>query len=129
MEARAAAHPRMYGVLPQTVGNGFVQIPTAGESEAFPFTKGGWQGGVRTPEEFNRMMRSAMRAPVAKWKAEGKGFRFREKVYVAGEGEEGDEEDGKDKEEPTEDAEKKSETTEHSERKEKEQERQRQMAT
>ena len=34
----------------------FLTIPGAGDTEHFPFTKGGWQGGINTPEVFNRVI-------------------------------------------------------------------------
>ena len=43
-----------------------ITILGAGKSEAFPLERGGKQGGVETPEVFNRMIEYALGSVVAR---------------------------------------------------------------
>lgn len=46
---------------------GVMQVPGAGETEYFPFTKGGRQGGVETPDIFNTTIEAALEDTVKRW--------------------------------------------------------------
>ena len=49
-------------------------IPGAGETEAFPFARGGWQGGINTPDAFNRIIQHFLRDSVELWNLLGLGM-------------------------------------------------------
>ena len=51
-----------------------IKIPTAGNTPPFQFTKGCWQGGVRSPDEFNVIMRHALDDIVLFWQTAGEAF-------------------------------------------------------
>ena len=56
-----------------------ILIPNAGESRPFPFNCGGWQGGARTPEEFNMIIEDCLHPVVEKWDMLEIGFRLENK--------------------------------------------------
>eukprot|EP00973_Karenia_brevis_P006057 824479-Karenia_brevis.AAC.1 len=51
-----------------------VTLADADTTDYFPFSKGGRQGGVETPELFNIIVESAVVDVVEKWRAENYGF-------------------------------------------------------
>ncbi|CAK0847987.1 unnamed protein product [Prorocentrum cordatum] len=53
-----------------------ITLPLAGTSEPFLFAKGGKQGGVETPDEWNCMTEHLMEPVVEKWTASSMGFKF-----------------------------------------------------
>ena len=44
-----------------------------------PFTQGGWQGGTRTPDEFNTIIHNIYTKTIAKWREEGIGYHIKRK--------------------------------------------------
>ncbi len=57
-------------------------IPGAGETDEFDYSKGGWQGGVNTPDEFNAIVQHYLSDTVASWNAVGHGMRVDDAVTV-----------------------------------------------
>ena len=51
-----------------------LRIPGAGDSEAFRFSRGGWQGGVATPDQFNIVMAAALKDVWNSWRDRGLSF-------------------------------------------------------
>ena len=51
-------------------------IPNAGESRPFKFSNGGWQGGTRTPEEFNMIIEHCLSPVIGKWDILDIGFKL-----------------------------------------------------
>ena len=58
--------------------SGRIRLPDAGLSPDFPFLRGGKQGGVETPDQFNVIMDACFRDLVGIWSAFGMGFRLDE---------------------------------------------------
>ena len=70
IEARIAAMRDYEGKTAQ------LTIPGAGTSNTFPLKQSGGQGGVRTPDEFNNMMRCILMELVSFWEELGIGYGY-----------------------------------------------------
>ena len=44
------------------------------QTDEIPFTQGGWQGGTRTPDEFNAILHNIYTKTITKWREEGVGY-------------------------------------------------------
>ena len=54
--------------------NASLLLPGAGETEKFEYSKGGWQGGINTPDEFNCMIQHYLSDVVGPWNDLGLGM-------------------------------------------------------
>ena len=57
-------------------------IPGAGETDEFAYNKGGWQGGINTPDEFNCMIQHYLADEVDSWNAFGYGMSIEDEGVV-----------------------------------------------
>eukprot|EP00973_Karenia_brevis_P038554 5319653-Karenia_brevis.AAC.1 len=73
-------HPLLIRALVREIRfmEGDMAITGVAISQRFRFQRGGKQGGVETPAEFNVMVETLMQPVVASWKERGYGFKFRE---------------------------------------------------
>ena len=55
---------------------GILTVPGAGDTKPFPYTLGGKQGAVETPDVFNLVVEDVMEPVVRKWSKEGWGARL-----------------------------------------------------
>ena len=71
-------HPRLvFGLLRElTDMKGHISIPSAGTSEPFDFRKGGKQGGVETPDEWNMLVEFLLEPLVRSWRERGFGIQL-----------------------------------------------------
>ena len=51
-----------------------LSLPGGHTTSPFPFQRGGWQGGVNTPDEFNTMLEHMLGPIVQEWRCKNIGF-------------------------------------------------------
>ena len=60
----------------------FLTIPGAGNSDSFPYVRGGWQGGINTPDQFNQVLRRHLEDIILGWETRGLGVTFGGKLIA-----------------------------------------------
>ena len=59
-----------------------LEIPSAGVTKMFPYTRGGKQGAVETPDVWNSLVEFCMEPLIPSWRARGFGFHLEEEEYT-----------------------------------------------